>query len=97
MHTRTAKDSESIHGCSLPVPRRRVVPVTRHPLGRSAAFTALLHYAPWLARTEAREAGAVVSRFLEGFYCSGSKDVAAYAAPASRDCRSRSRTDPGRR
>jgi len=53
--------------------------MTRHPLERSAAFTALLHYAPWLGKTEAREAEDVVSRFLAAFCRSGSRDMAAYS------------------
>jgi hypothetical protein len=56
-----------------------VVTVTRHPLDRSAAFTVLLHYAPWFAKTEARKAEDLVSRFLAAFYASGSTNIATYA------------------
>lgn len=50
-----------------------------HPLDRSAAFTALLQFCPGFGRTEGRQAEAVVTRFLDGFYASGSTDMAAYA------------------
>ncbi len=53
--------------------------MSRHPLDRSAAFTALLEFAPWFGRTESRQAGAVMTAFLADFYRSGSKDMAAYA------------------
>ena len=56
-----------------------VVPVSRHPLDRSAAFTALLEFCPWFGRTESRKAEAVVTRFLADFYASGETDMAAYA------------------
>jgi hypothetical protein len=53
--------------------------MTGHPLDRSAAFTALLEFCPWFGKTESREAEAVVTRFLAGFYASGETDMAAYA------------------
>lgn len=56
-----------------------MVPVTRHPLDRSAAFTALLEFCLWFGKTESREAEAVVTRFLAAFYASGETDMAAYA------------------
>ena len=56
-----------------------MVPVTRYPLDRSAAFTALLEFCPWFGKTESRAAEAVVTRFLEGFDASGETDMAAYA------------------
>ena len=64
-------------------------PVTRHPLDRSAAFTALLEFCPWFGKTESREAEAVVTRFLEGFYASGETDMAAYARARGDDHRDR--------
>lgn len=53
--------------------------MSRHPLDRSAAFTALLEFCPWFGRTESRKAEAVVTRFLADFYASGETDMAAYA------------------
>jgi hypothetical protein len=49
----------------------------RHPLDRSAAFTALLEFCPGFGKTEAREAERIVTRFLDSFYSSGSTDDAA--------------------
>jgi len=51
----------------------------RHPLDRSAAFTALLEFCPGFGKTGAREAGRIVTRFLDGLYSSGGTDMAAYA------------------
>ena len=53
--------------------------MSRHPLDRSAAFTALLEFAPWFGRTERREAEQIVTRFLADFYRSGRRDMAGYA------------------
>jgi hypothetical protein len=53
--------------------------MTRHPLDRSATFTALLEFAPWFGQMESCEAEGVVTRFLDGFYRSGSRDMADYA------------------
>ena len=53
--------------------------MSRHPLDRSAAFTALLEFAPWFGQAESRQAGAIVTAFLVDFYRSGSKDMAEYA------------------
>jgi hypothetical protein len=54
----------------------------RHPLDRSAAFTALLEFWPGFGKAEARQAERIVTRFLDGFYASGSTDMAAYAQSA---------------
>ena len=64
---------------SREVSRAGVAAVSRHPLDRSAAFTALLEFAPWFGRMESREAEVVVTWFLADFYRSGSKHMAAYA------------------
>jgi hypothetical protein len=66
-----------------------VVPVTRHPLDRSAAFTALLEFCPWFGKTESHKAEAVVTRFLAAFYASGETDMAAYARARGDDHRDR--------
>jgi hypothetical protein len=68
---------------------RAVVPGTRYPLDRSAALTALLEFCPWFGKTESREAEAVVTRFLEGFYDSGETDMAAYVRARGDDHRDR--------
>ena len=53
--------------------------MTRHPLDRSAAFTALLEFCPWFGRLSMDESAEVITRFLGDFYASGSTGMAAYA------------------